>query len=92
MIPITPLRPDGDKIIELIKSRDPQGEWGAVARFARRVHCHPQSLRNIGNGHRGASLEFLGYIAAVLRVDITEIIRGGEPAAPDAGTGLPEAA
>jgi transcriptional regulator with XRE-family HTH domain len=84
MTPITPVRPDGAKILALIRQQHKARhgtEYGADAAFARRIGCHPQSLRNIGNGHRKPSLEFLGYIAAALRVDIREIIQGGEPPA-----------
>lgn len=78
----TPARPDGARIFELIKDKDPN--WGAVARFARRIGCHPQTLRNLKNDPgKGASLDLLWRIAAGLRVDISQIIRAGETPAPE---------
>lgn len=86
-----PARPDGVRIFELIKERDPG--WGAVTRFARRIGCHPQTLRNLKNdSSKGASLDLLWRIAAGLRVPLTEIIRAGETPVPEQAPPLGEVA
>jgi len=69
-------RPDGERIFELIRQRDPS--WGAVTRFADRVGCKAQTLRNLKAPGKGASLDLLFRIATALGVEITQIIRAGD--------------
>lgn len=62
---------DGDKIRELRKDRLKI----SGSEFARRLGILPQSLFNIENGHRSASLGMLVQIATALDEPIDSFIR-----------------
>ena len=85
-----PVRPDPDKILKLIKARDPR--HGQITRFARWLGRSPQTFWNMKSGSSGASLEFLVQIAAALRVDLEDITLAQTAAEPEDPQPLAEVA
>jgi hypothetical protein len=99
MAPSNSIRPDGTKILELIKvwdhgcatPRNCPHRRGATTRFARRLGRHPQSFWNLKNGY-GAGEGFLTHIADVLGVPLKEITLAGDEQEQPEVPALPEVA
>lgn len=59
--------------IRALRKKDRRG----VTDFARHAGLHPQALRNIENGSRGASVDVILRLADILNVSVEAITRDG---------------